>query len=187
MITLTGENGFTLKYMPIRGNKMVCGIGYIKDIIISKEIRPYYTRWRNMIERCYNKKSINYKKYGAKGVTVSNDWLCFDNFYKDIKELDGFDETLFLQHKIQLDKDSKIKGNKIYSKETCVFLTNEENSRLGYEQQIKLIEAKNEVLGIIEVGSQRAISRKYNLTLTNVNRCLKGKQKQHKGWSINYL
>ena len=63
MITLTGENGFTLKYMPIRGNKMVCGIGYIKDIIISKEIRPYYTRWRNMIERCYNKKSINYKKY----------------------------------------------------------------------------------------------------------------------------
>ena len=79
---------------------MVCGIGYIKDIIISKEIRPYYTRWRNMIERCYNKKSINYKKYGAKGVTVSNDWLCFDNFYKDIKELDGFDETLFLQHKI---------------------------------------------------------------------------------------
>ena len=59
MITLTGENGFTLKYMPIRGNKMVCGIGYIKDIIISKEIRPYYTRWRNMTKRQSHKTCLS--------------------------------------------------------------------------------------------------------------------------------
>ena len=165
---------------------MVYGVGYIKDIRITKDIRPYYERWRCMLGRCYYPKSGSYKKYGGKGVIVSEDWKCFDTFYKDIKELDGWNEELFLNGELQLDKDSIDCNNKIYCKEKCVWLLKSENSRIGYEKQQKLIKAINDDLGIEIITTQREVSRKYNLTLTNINRCLKGKQKQHKGWKFKY-
>lgn len=38
--------------------------------------------WRNMKQRCYNPKSIGYKYYGAKGVSVCDEWKNdFMNFY----------------------------------------------------------------------------------------------------------
>lgn len=46
--------------------------------------------------------------------------------------------------------------------------------------------AINNDLEIEIITTQREMSRKYNLTLTNINRCLKGKQKQHKGWKFEY-
>lgn len=88
---------------------MVYGIGYIEKIKITSDIKPYYQRWKNMISRCYNAKDVSYKKYGARGVCVSEGWLCFDNFYSDIKLLKGWDEQKFLNSEIQLDKDKKIK------------------------------------------------------------------------------
>ena len=166
---------------------MVYNIGYINNIKITKEIRPYYRRWYNMISRCYNPKSINYKKYGGKGVIVAEDWLCFDNFYRDIKILDGWDEYKFLNGEIHLDKDKKVKDNKIYSKEYCQWLSKEENSLLGCQKQEKPIVAINKKKGIEIITTQRKVSREFNLTLTGVHRCLKGKQKQHKGWTFYYL
>ncbi len=40
--------------------------------------------WSNMRQRCFNKKTKGYKKYGAKGITVHPDWEVFDNFFKDM-------------------------------------------------------------------------------------------------------
>lgn len=57
---------------------MVYGVGYIKDIRITKDVYPYYERWRYMLGRCYYPKNGSYKKYGGKGVIVSEDWKCFD-------------------------------------------------------------------------------------------------------------
>lgn len=46
-----------------------------------------YTRlcriWRGMKQRCYNSKAINYQYYGAKGVTVCEEWKeSFTSFYE---------------------------------------------------------------------------------------------------------
>lgn len=169
------------------GDCVVCGVGYVKEIRITKEIRYYYKRWKNMIERCYYRKNTSYKRYGGNGVVVSEEWKCFDNWYNDIKTLDGWDERLFLCGEIQLDKDSVDPNNKTYCKEKCVWLTAEENARIGYEKQEKPIVAMNEELGIVELTTQRKVARKYNLTLTNINRCLKGRQSQHKGWKFRCL
>ena len=39
--------------------------------------------WRNMKQRCYNPKTINYQYYGAKGVTVCEEWKeSFTSFYE---------------------------------------------------------------------------------------------------------
>lgn len=37
-----------------------------------------------MKQRCYNKNNPNYKYYGAKGVTVCDEWLTFEGFAKDM-------------------------------------------------------------------------------------------------------
>jgi len=44
-----------------------------------------YASWRNMLQRCYNKKAPNYKMYGAKGITVVKKWAdSYDAFLKDM-------------------------------------------------------------------------------------------------------
>lgn len=51
--------------------------------------------WGNMKTRCYTKCSPSYKRYGGRGITVSDIWLAsFDNFYEDMK--DGYANNLSL-------------------------------------------------------------------------------------------
>lgn len=43
-----------------------------------------YETWVNMLSRCFNKNSLSYKKYGARGTTVCKRWLKFENFFSDM-------------------------------------------------------------------------------------------------------
>lgn len=43
-----------------------------------------YHIWASMIHRCTNPNSKNYKDYGARGITVCDRWLSFENFLADI-------------------------------------------------------------------------------------------------------
>lgn len=44
-----------------------------------------YTAWFSMKDRCYNKNSNNYHRYGARGVRVCNRWRNkYENFLKDM-------------------------------------------------------------------------------------------------------
>ena len=86
-----------------------------------------YIRYYNMITRCYNEKSDHYSAYGAIGVTVCKEWLdSFDNF-QNWAVNNGYKKHL------ELDKDilSKKLGISpaIYSPETCMFITSEENNK----------------------------------------------------------
>lgn len=38
--------------------------------------------WKDMRARCYNPNDISYKRYGAKGITVCDEWLDSANFIK---------------------------------------------------------------------------------------------------------
>ena len=108
-----------------------CEIGYLgsdyPNIEYDKRIMKL---WTGMISRCYNKRDDSYQSYGHKGVTVSEDWHDYSKFYKDIKHVDGWDDVRFKKGELQLDKDSKQmdKKCKIYSLDTCRFLTPKENS-----------------------------------------------------------
>ena len=90
-----------------------------------------YTIWYQMVSRCYQKTHTRYNQYGARGVRVSEEWLCFEKFLETIKEVPNFDLDKISNKKdgLCLDKDDTQKGskNKIYSKETCKFVTNIEN------------------------------------------------------------
>jgi hypothetical protein len=72
---------------------------------------PTYKSWNNMMMRCTNPKRSNYEEYGGSGVTVSDSWYKFENFYEDMGER---------PHGMTLNR---IGGAKIYSKETCEWAT----------------------------------------------------------------
>ena len=76
-----------------------------------------YKCWRSMLERCHSSKfQDKYPTY--KGCYVHNEWLYYPNFKK------WYDENYYEvdNQTSQLDKDVLIKGNKVYSPNTCVFV-----------------------------------------------------------------
>lgn len=108
-------------------DKTVYGIGYLgegdhKSSIGNKKTNCYQS-WQFMLERCYDKK-WQIKNPTYKGCTVCEEWHCFQNFaewYNDnYYEIKG--------EIMSLDKDIIVKGNKIYSPETCMFVPQRINS-----------------------------------------------------------
>lgn len=80
---------------------------------------PIYEAWKGMLRRCYSKKlhAINPTYIGC---SVASEWLSFSVFraWMAKQSWEGS----------QLDKDILIPGNKVYSPETCVFVSRELNS-----------------------------------------------------------
>ena len=74
----------------------------------------YYIVWKNMLMRCYSAK-YQERKPTYVGCTVTEDWLTFSNFRAWMEKQNWEDK--------QLDKDLLFEGNKIYSADTCVFVT----------------------------------------------------------------
>ena len=91
--------------------ELVYGVG-INDLLYTRGT-PSYQAWTSMLERCYSNKYQN-KKNTYLGCTVCEEWLLFSNFKKwfDNPE-NGYQEGY------HLDKDILVKGNKIYSPNTC--------------------------------------------------------------------
>ena len=83
-----------------------------------------------MLERCYDPYRLN--KYPTYiDCYVCDEWLCFQNFaewfYQNYYEIEN--------ERMHLDKDILVKGNKIYSPETCVFVPNRINTLFVKQQR----------------------------------------------------
>ena len=112
--------------------KLVCGVG-INDFPgwgSSKNRGTYegkvYQSWRHMLTRCYNKKYLETRPTYT-GCSVCERWLTLSNFAKDIKSLPNYD-LLVQGVNTFLDKDIRVPGNKIYSPDTCMFVTKAQSS-----------------------------------------------------------
>jgi hypothetical protein len=84
----------------------------------SSDYGIFYDKWRGMFERCYSGK---YEVYN--NCIVTEEWYNFQIFAKWMNY--NYTETM---QGWQLDKDILVKGNKIYSPETCCFVPREINS-----------------------------------------------------------
>lgn len=81
-----------------------------------------YEVWMKMMQRAYDKK-LHKVRQSYKDVKVCDEWLCYATFEKWFNEnyYEIKDETMCL------DKDILVKGNKIYSSDTCIFVPNRIN------------------------------------------------------------
>lgn len=97
----------------------VAGVGFLGRSVsnkLSRLERTLYSLWRGMIYRCYDERSLSRAKNESYNYCkVHKDWHNFSNFYKWA--------SLHYKEGLELDKDLLIKGNKVYSEDTCVFLT----------------------------------------------------------------
>jgi len=101
--------------------KLVYGIGINDALYVvqptkdnKQQVCPYYKIWRAMLQRCYSEKYHN-NKPTYKDCFVCNDWLTFSIFksWVETQEWEGK----------ELDKDLLVRGNKCYSPETCIFVS----------------------------------------------------------------
>ena len=85
-----------------------------------------YSIWKDMRKRCHNEKSSSYNHYGAKGITVCDEWENFESF----KEW-SLSNVYFEQHdkskRGKLLSIDRIDSNKNYSPENCQWITLSEN------------------------------------------------------------
>jgi hypothetical protein len=78
----------------VTGNSLSCGC-YLKEKITKHGgwNKSSYNTWRAMLRRCNNPKDKDYKKYGAVGIKVCQQWNDYLQFEKDMGEPAG-SETL---------------------------------------------------------------------------------------------
>ena len=100
----------------------VCGVGYLGVGHHKSYTRGVSTNagtiWRGMMHRCYG---AEYRP-AYEGVTVCAEWHNFQAF-AEWYEVNGGGKGL------QLDKDIKVVGNKVYGPDRCMIVTPSENIR----------------------------------------------------------
>lgn len=178
----------------------VFGKGYMgQGVHKSKEnykVVKEYLLWKNMMERCYSKK-YHERFPSYKYCEVETSWLNYQNFYESIQNVEGYSlwKNNSIPRKYNLDKDIKIEGNKLYSEDTCMFVTAFDNiSKVSkgkenvYSLTGKVYEGTNSKTMDVEVfRNQTAFANKHNLARACVSNCLAGKQSYTGDWTFRTL
>jgi len=103
--------------------KLVRGVGIKGDKYLvqfnGKTVKEYQL-WSDMLRRCNEKMWLRSSSYT--GVTCSENFKSYTFFYEWCNEQVGFGNTDSRGAYWHLDKDLLVKGNKLYSEDTCVFL-----------------------------------------------------------------
>lgn len=132
-----------------------------------------YMAWRNMLRRCYCKEFHEMQPTYA-DCDVCEDWHNFQNFaewYTNNKPKSG---------DWQIDKDIKSKGHKIYSPETCLFVTRKDNMDASIAKRYKFKSPQGEV---VEVHNLSDFCKSNNLHASHMSAVHLGKHAHHKKWT----
>lgn len=149
----------------IRGSNLVKAPSKIAYSCSHKRITgqdvKYDNHWKNprimkiyygILARCFNENDSAYCFYGAKGISVFQDWLDNPTHFEDWALANGYEDNLTIDRKNE---------NKDYSPDNCRWITMEENSRW------KSTTNRIDVDGEIKTGRQWATEFGFSPNLIN--------------------
>ena len=144
----------------------VFNIGYMGDGKYKSRIKGktniFYSKWVNMLHRCYGDKIKNNTSYIE--CTVCKEWHNYQNFAEWCEE--NYYEIN--NEQLELDKDILYKRNKIYSPETCVFVPHNINCLF-----IKCNTTRGEYpIGIHYDSKRNKLKAQYMNQITNKRVCI---------------
>lgn len=108
----------------------VYGVGILGDSLckIDKTMTTAYKHWESMIHRCYSEDYLK-KRPTYRGCEVSDNFKYLPYFEHWCSTQIGFGNEGW-----HLDKDILVKGNKVYSEDTCCFVPISINSLLNQQK-----------------------------------------------------
>ena len=153
------------------------GVGFIGDgphkSRCGKKKSKVYLVWSAMLDRCY---SLHSRKHNPtySDATVCEEWHNFQAFAEWFYDnyVEGF----------HIDKDIKQGDvvNKVYSPETCSFVSQQNNNEEANAKKYKFRNPKGE---ICEIFNMTKFARENNLGRCSMGEVHAGKQGHHKGWT----
>lgn len=172
------------------------GVGYrgegvwvtrVTDITGKIKNTKEYTIWAGMFRRSYDPE-YHKRQPTYKNCTVDSRWFNYQTFCEDIKNLPNYEVWKgSTGQQYQFDKDIRIKGNKVYSMATCIFVTKKgNNGRYNKKQNITGLTYRAIRLAdnkVFTFTNQRKFSEEHGLDYKVVNSHIMGKRMLH-GWNI---
>lgn len=138
------------------GNTQSCGCLFLDKVTThggasSRHKSKLYHIWSDMKSRCYCETEPNYRKYGARGITVCKEWQDSYTSFLEWANANGYDETL-PRGICTLDRID-VNGN--YCPENCRWITHKQqqnnktnNCLIEYNGETHTITEWSELLNI---------------------------------------
>lgn len=128
--------------------KTICGVGFLglEDYSAHPRYVNIYQRWRNMIVRCNQDRDGAFRP-SYLGCSVCPEWCDLSKFFNWC-----INHSQWNNGEWELDKDILLKGNKVYSPETCSFVPTEINN---------LFIKRNKLRGAFPIGVTRYSRNKF--------------------------
>lgn len=116
----------------------ILGVGIVGDEVtkVNGSRLKEYNLWQALLSRCYCDK-FHVKCPTYKDCSVSDNFKYYPYFKEWCNNQIGFNVLDDKGNHFELDKDLLIKGNKVYSEDTCCFIPREINVALIYNQTKK--------------------------------------------------
>lgn len=147
------------------------GVGTYKSNFKGKTTKIYRS-WSSMLDRCYNEVQ-HLRNPSYKGCTVCDEWHNFQVFAEwfELNYIEGY----------HLDKDIKVKGNKVYSPDYCSYVSQQKNNEQAHCKAVKLLSPEGYIVDVFNISR---FARDNGLSQAHLSSVLSGKRNKHKGWTI---
>lgn len=152
------------------------GVGYLGKTGRTINNEKAYAAWNHILSRCYNPE-VQKKQPYYYDCSVDTRWHCFAVFEKWFMQQDQrhFKEDYDVGRRWSIDKDILVRGNKVYSPETCCFVPNEINSAVTKPKRRLSHQGLPEGVGLIKpktLGSKVGYTARAHTGTTDKDRYL---------------